>query len=45
MTELLATLKDALVDWLVHELSSFRGWQIVAYTLVTTHMMIAAVTI
>ncbi len=45
MTELLATLQDALVDWLVHGLSSFSGWQIVAYTLVTTHITIAAVTI
>lgn len=45
MTELLATLQDALVDWLVHGLGSFSGWQIVAYTLVTTHITIAAVTI
>jgi stearoyl-CoA desaturase (delta-9 desaturase) len=45
MTELLATLRDALVDWLAHGLSGFSGWQIVAYTLVTTHITIAAVTI
>jgi stearoyl-CoA desaturase (delta-9 desaturase) len=45
MTELLTTLHDALVDWLVHGLSNFSGWQIVAYTLVTTHITIAAVTI
>lgn len=45
MTELLATLQDALFDWLVHGLGSFSGWQIVAYTLVTTHITIAAVTI
>ncbi|MBC7499232.1 MAG: fatty acid desaturase [Herminiimonas sp.] len=45
MTELLPTLQDALVDWLVHGLSNFSGWQIVAYTLVTTHITIAAVTI
>ncbi len=45
MTELLATLYDVLVDWLVHGLSGFSGWQIVAYTFVTTHITIAAVTI
>ncbi|MCJ7450858.1 MAG: hypothetical protein MUO39_00060 [Steroidobacteraceae bacterium] len=45
ITELLTTLHDALVDGLVHGLGSFRGWQIVAYTLVTTHITIAAVTI
>jgi stearoyl-CoA desaturase (delta-9 desaturase) len=45
MTELLTTLHYALVDWLVHGLSGFSGWQIVAYTLVTTHITIAAVTI
>jgi stearoyl-CoA desaturase (delta-9 desaturase) len=45
MTELLATLHDSLVGWLVHGLSGFSGWQIVAYTLVTTHITIAAVTI
>lgn len=45
MTELLATLHDALADWLMHGLGSFSGWQIVAYTLVTTHITIAAVTI
>ncbi len=45
MTELRSTLHDALVDWLVHGLVSFSGWQIVAYTLVTTHVTSAAVTI
>jgi len=45
MTELLATLQDLLFNWLVHGLGSFSGWQIVAYTLVTTHITIAAVTI
>jgi hypothetical protein len=45
MTEVLATRHDALVDWLVHGLSGFSGGQIVAYTFVTTHIMIAAVTI
>ncbi|WP_372827029.1 hypothetical protein [Polaromonas sp.] len=32
-TELLATLHDALFDWLVHGLGSFSGWQIVAVTI------------
>lgn len=45
MTELLTTLQDVLFDWLTHGLSGFSGWQIVAYTLVTTHITIAAVTI
>jgi stearoyl-CoA desaturase (delta-9 desaturase) len=45
ITELLATLQDALLEWLVNGLGSFSGWQIVAYTLVTTHITIAAVTI
>lgn len=45
ITELLTTMQDALIDWLVHGLSNFSGWQIVAYTLVTTHITIAAVTI
>ncbi|MFT5933644.1 MAG: stearoyl-CoA desaturase (delta-9 desaturase) [Hydrogenophaga sp.] len=45
MSEPLATLHDALVAWLVHGLSGFSGWQIVAYTLVTTHITIVAVTI
>jgi len=45
MTGLLATLQDALFDWLVNGLGNFSGWQIVAYTLVTTHITIAAVTI
>lgn len=45
MGELLTTLQEPLVDWLAHGLSGFSGWQIVAYTLVTTHITIAAVTI
>jgi stearoyl-CoA desaturase (Delta-9 desaturase) len=35
----------ALLDWLSHGFSSFNGWEIVAYTLVTTHITIAAVTV
>ena len=32
-------------QWLGHGFSGFSGWEIVAYTLVTTHITIAAVTI
>ncbi len=39
------TWHDALVGWLVHGLAGFSGWQIVGYTLVMTHITIAAVTI
>ena len=35
----------ALVDWLAHGFSSWSGWEILAYTLITTHITIAAVTI
>jgi stearoyl-CoA desaturase (Delta-9 desaturase) len=45
MTDFLTTLQDAFFDWLVHGLGGFSGWQIVTYTLVTTHITIAAVTI
>ena len=43
--EVLISVFDALVDWLAHGFSSFSGWEIVLYTLVTTHITIAAVTI
>ena len=36
---------DALVQWLGHGFSGFSGWEVVAYTLITTHITIAAVTI
>ncbi len=36
---------DALVQWLGHGLLDFSGWQVLVYTLVTTHITIAAVTI
>lgn len=45
ISELLITLQDVLLDWLAHGLSGFSGWQIVVYTLVVTHITIAAVTI
>ena len=43
--DVLISVFDALVDWLAHGFSSFTGWEILAYTLVTTHITIAAVTI
>ena len=36
---------DAAVDWLAHGLAGFAWWQIVLYTLITTHITIASVTI
>ena len=43
--DVLISVFDALVDLLAHGLSSFSGWEVVLYTLVTTHITIAAVTI
>jgi stearoyl-CoA desaturase (Delta-9 desaturase) len=43
--EFLTTVHDALVQWLSHGLTEATGWQIVLYTLATTHITIAAVTI
>lgn len=42
---LLTTLRDALVQWLGHGLLDASWWQVLAYTLVMTHITIAAVTI
>jgi stearoyl-CoA desaturase (delta-9 desaturase) len=42
---LLSTFQDALLQWLGHGLLDFSVWQIVLYTLVATHITIAAVTI
>jgi stearoyl-CoA desaturase (delta-9 desaturase) len=36
---------NAAIDWLAHGLLNLSWWQIVLYTLVTTHITIAAVTI
>jgi stearoyl-CoA desaturase (delta-9 desaturase) len=36
---------DALVEWLSHGLLSAAWWQVLLYTLVTTHITISAVTI
>jgi len=38
-------LFDAALDWLAHGLVAASWWQIVLYTLVTTHITIASVTI
>ena len=43
--EVLISVFDALVTWLAHGFSSFSGWEVLLYTLVTTHITIAAVTI
>src|SRR3954471_17737156 len=43
--DLLNSVAYALLDWLSHGFSGFSGWEIVAYTLITTHITIAAVTI
>ncbi len=42
---LLASLGDGLVAWLAHGLLDASWWQIVLFTLVTTHITIAGVTI
>ena len=41
----LMTVWDSLVAWLAHGLVETTWWQVVLYTLVTTHITIAAVTI
>ena len=43
--DVLTSVFDALVDWLAHGFASFSVWQIVLYTLLTTHITIAGVTI
>ena len=43
--DLLNSVCYALLDWLSHGFSGFSGWEVVAYTLITTHITIAAVTI
>ncbi len=44
-TDFWSTFVDANVHWLVHGFSGFSGWAIVAYTLLTTHVTIVAVTV
>ncbi|MBS0449324.1 MAG: fatty acid desaturase [Proteobacteria bacterium] len=41
----LLTVWDALINWLAHGLVETTWWEIVLYTLVTTHITIASVTI
>jgi stearoyl-CoA desaturase (delta-9 desaturase) len=43
--DVLISVFEALVDWLAHGFASFSAWQIVLYTLLTTHITIAGVTI
>jgi len=43
--ELLTTVRDALVQWLGFGLTNASVWQIVVYTLITTHFTILGVTI
>jgi stearoyl-CoA desaturase (delta-9 desaturase) len=42
---MLTVLHDAIIEWLVNGYLGASWWQIVLYTLVTTHITIAAVTI
>ena len=44
MNELMSA-RDALVDWLAHGLLQASWWQVVAFTLVVTHVTIASVTL
>ena len=39
--DVLTSVFNALLDWLGHGFSGFNAWEIVAYTLVTTHITIA----
>jgi len=41
----LTSIADGLVNWLAYGLADMAWWQIVLFTLVTTHITIAAVTI
>lgn len=41
----LMTVWDSLIDWLAHGLVDAAWWQILLFTLITTHLTIAAVTI
>jgi stearoyl-CoA desaturase (delta-9 desaturase) len=43
--DVLISVFDALVNWLAHGFAAFNVWEIVLYTLLTTHITIAAVTI
>ena len=43
--DVMISVFDALVDWLAHGFSGFNVWEVVAFTLVVTHITIAAVTV
>jgi stearoyl-CoA desaturase (delta-9 desaturase) len=43
--EHLGLVRDALVDWLAHGLLAASWWQVLLYTLVTTHITIVCVTV
>ncbi|MBU6258617.1 MAG: fatty acid desaturase [Burkholderiales bacterium] len=43
--EHLGLVRDALVDWLAHGLLTASWWQVLLYTLVTTHITIVCVTV
>jgi stearoyl-CoA desaturase (delta-9 desaturase) len=43
--DVINSVTNALVDWLAYGFAGFSPWQIVIYTLVVTHVTIAAVTI
>ena len=43
--EVLISMFDALLNLFAHGLSGFTGWEIVAYTLIVTHVTIAGVTV
>ena len=43
--EVLISMFDALLDLFANGLSGFSGWEIVAYTLLVTHITIASVTV
>ncbi|MEO7055986.1 MAG: fatty acid desaturase, partial [Caldimonas sp.] len=43
--DVLISVFDALVDWLAHGFSGFNGWEVLLFTIVVTHITIAAVTI
>ena len=41
----LASLAQGLLDWMAHGLMDFSVWQVVAFTLVVTHITIVSVTV
>ena len=43
--DFLMSMSDAVLNWLANGLLGWSGWEIVLFTLVATHITIAAVTI